>query len=89
MTAEQKKLLRDALMAALVTANPLTLPIGTLRNAAKAAGFKVEDAVLEGHLEYLVDSGLLQVKTERLSKGVVRWKATAEGVDYAEGEGLV
>lgn len=89
MNAEQKKLLRDALLAALVTASPLTLPLGTLLNVAKAAGFKVEDTELEAHLDYLFESGFAVIKKERVSAGVKRWKATATAVDYCEEEGLV
>ena len=89
MTAEQKKLLRDALVAALVAAAPLSLPLATLKNAAKAAGFRVDDDELAQHLHYLTGKNLALVKPEALSAGVKRWEATAEAVDYAEAEGLV
>jgi hypothetical protein len=89
MTPEQKKLLRDALLATLVTAAPISLPIGTLRNAARAAGFSLSDTEVEAHLDYLVDLDMATVTKERLSAGVRRWKAGAAGVEYCEGEGLV
>ena len=76
-------------MAALVTASPLSLPLGTLRNAARAAGFKIDDVALEAHLEYLVGSGFLIELRDKISAGVKRWKSTAAGTDYCEAEGLV
>lgn len=83
-------MLRDALVAALVVSSPLSLPLGTLRMTAKAAGFNVDDATLAANIDYLVKKGLAQVKEapKKLS-AVVRWEATAEAVDYCEAEGLV
>ena len=88
MKPEQKKLLRDALVAALVTMAPLSLPLATLQGAAKAAGFSLSEADLLREMDYLVKSGMASVKTERLSAGVTRWEATAEAVNYAEAEGI-
>jgi DNA-binding MarR family transcriptional regulator len=90
MTAEQNQMLRDALVAALVVSAPISLPLGTLRMTAKAAGFMVDDATLSGHIDYLVKKGLVRVKEapKKLS-AVVRWESTAEAVDYCEAEGLV
>jgi hypothetical protein len=88
MNAEQKKLLRDALLAALVTMAPLSLPLATLRNAARAAGFRLEEEELARELDYLVGKGLVIEKAEELSAGATRWKATSAAVDYCEKEGL-
>lgn len=90
MTAEQKQMLRDALVAALVVSFPISLPLGTLRMTAKAAGFVVDDETLLGHIDYLVKKDLVRVKEapKKLS-AVVRWESTAEAVDYCEAEGLV
>lgn len=83
-------MLRDALVAALVVSAPISLPLGTLRMTARAAGFQVDDEALSGHIDYLVKKGLAKVKepSKRLS-AVVRWESTAEAVDYCEAEGLV
>ena len=89
MTAEQKKLLRDALMAALVTAAPVSLPLSTLKSTARAAGFKVDEDELEAHLHYLTEKELIRQKKERVSAAVKRWEPTAAGIEYAEEEGLV
>jgi hypothetical protein len=88
MTAEQKKLLRDALIASLVAAAPVSLPLSTLMGAAKSAGFVIDAATLEAHLGYIVGKGLAEIRTERLSAGVKRWAVTSDGVDYAEAEGI-
>lgn len=90
MSPEQNQMLRDALVAALVVSSPLSLPLGTLRMTAKAAGFHVEEAALLGHIDYLVKKGLAKVNepAKKLS-AVVRWESTAEAVDYCEAEGLV
>lgn len=89
MSPEQKKLLRDALLASLVTMAPLSLPAATLKNAARAAGFRLAEEELARELDYLVGKDLVETKAEELSAGVTRWKATAAATDYCEREGLV
>ncbi|MEO5914851.1 MAG: hypothetical protein ABIS50_11500 [Luteolibacter sp.] len=90
MTAEQKQILRDALLAALVVSAPLSLPLATLLATAKAAGFRLTNEELEQHLDYLVKRGFARLPVGRtLSAGVKRWESTAEAVDYCEAEGLV
>lgn len=89
MTPEQKKLLRDALLAALVTMSPQSMPVATLQNVARQAGFRVSDVELLQHLDYLVKSGMAELKPVKLSAGVKRWESTAAAVEYCEGEGLV
>ena len=89
MNPEQKQMLRDSLLAALVVSSPLSLPLGTLKMTARAAGFKIEDATLEAHVDYLVEKGLAQMARNELSAGVRRWKATGAATDYCEANGLV
>lgn len=89
MNPEQKKLLRDALLAALVTMAPLSLPGSTLKNAARASGFRLEDAELLRELDYLCGKGLVVESAEELSAAAKRWKATAAAVEYCERENLV
>lgn len=89
MTPEQKQMLRDSLLAALVASAPLSLPLATLRMSAKAAGFTLGDEELVAHLDYLVKKELAAVKAEALSAGAKRWECTAAAVDYCEGAGLV
>ena len=89
MTPDQKKLLRAALVTALCAAAPLGISLPTLKGAAKAAGFRLEDEALERELDYLVKSGLAAIKREKLSAAAVRWESTAAAVEYAESEGLI
>lgn len=88
MNPEQKKLLRDALVAALVAANPVSLPLETLRGAARSAGFSIDATTVEAEMHYLIGKGLAEPRSEELSAGVKRWIVTSAGVDYAEREGL-
>jgi hypothetical protein len=88
MTPEQKQLLRDALLAGLVVSMPLSLPISTLQNIARAAGFEVARLELVAHLDYLTDKGFIKTGVDEVSAGVVRYKATAAAVEYCERSGL-
>ena len=88
MNADQKQMLRDALVAALVAAAPVSLPLATLRMAAKAAGFHLTDEELEANLDYVVKKDFAEITTAALSKAVRRWKSTAAAVDYCEENGL-
>lgn len=89
MNAEQKELLRDGLIAGLVTMSPQSLPLRTLQQVAKAAGFQLELPELEREVEYLVGKGMAEQVPVKMSAGVKRWKATAEATDYIEEKGLV
>ncbi len=89
MNAEQKKLLRDGLLSALAALAPLSANAGTLRNAARAAGFALDEAALAKELDYLVGKDLVEEKREDLSAGAKRWKLTSIGTDYCEREHLI
>lgn len=89
MNAEQKEILRDALLAALVTMAPMSLPMATLQGTARAAGFKLDDAELAREIGYLVGKGMAEESAAKLSAGAKRWKSTAAAVDYCEEKGLV
>ena len=89
MTPEQKELLRDALVTALVLQSPLSLPVGTLQGVARAAGFRIDAEELDREIQYLVEKGMAEKMPVKLSAGVKRWKSTAAAVDYCEEKGLV
>ena len=89
MNAEQKKLLRDALLAALAALAPLSAPLATLRNAARAAGFALDEKGVSAEMDYLVGKGLAEERREELSVAAVRWKLTSAGTDYCERESLI
>ncbi len=90
MTPEQKKLLRDALLAALVSTAPGTLPFAGLKAAARNMGFKtISDEDLSREMDYLVKRGMVACTPDPMSKAVMRYESTAEATDYCEAEGLV
>jgi len=89
MTPEQRKILRDALVKALVALAPLSISADTLKGTAKAAGFLLDDAALDREIDYICQRGLATEKSVKLSAGVRRWKATADAIEYCEAEGLV
>lgn len=90
MNPEQRKLLRDALVTALVTmGSHIGLNLAVLKGAARAAGFVLDDEALARELDYIVKRGLAEEKSVKLSAGARRWISTADGVEYAESEGLV
>jgi len=90
MTPEQRKLLRDALVTALVTmGSQIGLNLATLKGAARAAGFVLDDEALAREIDYIVKRGLAELKPVKLSAGVQRWTCTADAVEYCEAEGLV
>lgn len=89
MNAEQKHILRDALVATAVAAAPHSLLMASYKNAAVIAGFKLDVNEVLQHLDYLVEKEFLRKESEELSAGVSRWKATAKAVDYAEKNGLL
>jgi hypothetical protein len=89
MNAEQKKLLRDALLAALAALAPLSAPLVTLRNAARAAGFALAEEDVAREMDYLEGKGLVEERREELSAAAKRWKLTSDGTDYCERENLI
>ena len=89
MSPEQKEMLRDALLASLAVSFPLSLPLATLRMAARAAGFNIDDAALSSHVGYLVGKDLAETSSAKLSTAVTRCKATAAGIDYCESARLI
>jgi hypothetical protein len=89
MSPEQKKLLRDALLAALVVTAPLTMPYARLKAAAREMGFRPEDAELEREIDYLHKRGFLTITADPMSAGIRRYGSTAAATDYCEAEGLV
>lgn len=89
MTAEQKKMLRDAILAALVSTAPGTMPWAGIKAAAKAFGFRLPDEELAREVDYLAKRGFLTITPDPMSKAVMRYESTAEATDYCETEGLI
>ena len=75
-------------METAVAARPHSLTLASYKNAAILAGFRLPEAELLAHLDYLVEKQYLRVDEEELSAGVKRWKGTVLAVEYAERHGL-
>lgn len=86
LNAEQKMILRDALVAVAVCGMPHGLLLGAFANGALLAGFRLDADTLLMHLCYLEAKGLLVKEDDRLSAGVKRWKATAAAVEHYESQ---
>jgi hypothetical protein len=89
MNAEQRLLLRHALLRQLAAAAPAALPPATLLHGAHLAGFPLDDAQLQTELNYLADKNLVEITPAALSRGFPRARLTATGRDYLEGENLL
>lgn len=90
LNPEQKALLRQGLLLQLEAASPVSLPITTLAQGVRLAGFADRlDTEVRADLDYLVDKGLAIESTNEISAGLKRWKLTAEGREFLEGKGLV
>ncbi len=89
MNAEQRLLLRQALLLQLAAAAPASLPPATLRHGAALAGFRLDEAQLPAELDYLAGKNLLEITPAALSRGLPRARLTATGRDYLEAENLL
>ncbi len=89
MDAEQRLLLRHALLRQLAAAAPASLPPATLRHGAALAGFQLTDNELQTELDYLAGKQLLEIAPAALSHGLPRTRLTAAGRDYLEAEHLL
>lgn len=89
MIATNRELLRIALLRGCEAASPMSLPLETLADVARNAGFdKAVASGLEKELDYLVGKGWLESVRNSFSQGQKRWKLTSEGRDVLEREGL-
>ena len=88
MNAEQRLLLRHAILRQLAAAAPASLPPATLLHGVALAGFRLDEEALRAELDYLAGKNLLEITPAALSHGLPRARLTAGGRDYLEGEGL-
>ncbi len=89
MDAEQKLLLRHAILRQLAAAAPVSLPPVTLLHGVALAGFRLDDRALQIELDYLAGKNLLEITPSALSQGLPRARLTATGRDYLEAENLL
>jgi len=88
MNAEQRLLLRHAILRQLAAAAPAALPPDTLLHGVHLAGFRLDADALAAELDYLAEKNLLALTPAALSRGLPRARLTAPGRDYLEQENL-
>jgi hypothetical protein len=90
MDQTQRALMRNTLLIQLHDAAPSAVPVGTLWQGAKLAGFdEVSQRDVERELGFAVDKGEAEAVPHAQSAGLKRWRLTAAGRDFLESEGLV
>lgn len=87
--ADKRLQVRNALVSMIADSAGVGLPVETLVMGVRTAGFPMERDALLAQLNYLQTKGLIAEHRSELSAGAVRWKVTAEGVEYCEREGLI
>ncbi|MDR2673895.1 MAG: hypothetical protein LBC18_03260 [Opitutaceae bacterium] len=89
MTPEIREQFRQEIIAILAVAGAVGMKRAALKMQLGIAGFEaIRDADLDNELDYLAGKGLAGRMGKLISPEVARWKLTAEGRDYAAGEGL-
>lgn len=88
MNIANKQHIRNGLLLQLESSSPVTIPLETLREGLRIAGFPLPNAFVLKELAYLQDKGLLDKSTHPLNPGLPRFGLTAAGRDYLESEGL-
>jgi hypothetical protein len=88
MTTTERELFRNTLLIQLEFASKMGLPIATLVNGAKIAGFPIDSKDAEKELDYLVDKTFAEETTRAVSPENKRWRITASGRDYLATQGL-
>lgn len=89
MNATERENLRVSLLQQLRTVGASTLPLSTLVNGARLAGFdSANDDIVRGELVYLLDKGMVANPERAISPENKRWRISASGVDFLAEAGL-
>ena len=89
MTAAQQKLLvRNAILLQLAAASPAPLPTATLQEGLRLLGHTSDPAALAAHLDYLAQKDYLHTTRSELSSADLRYYLSARGREYLEAQGL-
>jgi len=86
MSPEQTVLLRHVILRQLASAAPVALPLDTLAQGVRIAGFRPTD--LMPHLAALEEKTWLTPLPSPAHNGHRRFRLTAAGRDYLEAQGL-
>lgn len=87
-TAQQKLLVRHAILLQLAAAAPAPLPVATLQQGLRLLGHTTDAATLAAHLDYLAQKQYTHATRSELSSADLRYYLSASGRDYLETQGL-
>jgi len=80
-TLSPSVLQKENILLQLAAAYPLPLPVSTLYQGLRLAGYEVQIDTLEKHLAYLEDKGFLSTQVCVLDASEVYFRLTAQGED--------
>ena len=91
--ARRKRVRRDIVAAAAYAMNEggprgLGVSVDVLRGVINVVGKPLETEEIHAAIEYLVGKGFLVEVPQVISPNIKAWKLTAQGMDWAEQEGL-
>lgn len=87
-TAQQKLLIRNAILLQLAAASPAPLPVPTLQEGLRLLGHVTDTTTLAKDLDYLAQKNYLHPTRSELSSADLRYYLSAAGREYLEAEGL-
>lgn len=85
----QRTAIRTALLLQLEAAAPIGLPLDTLRQGLRLAGFQLEESRVAKELDYFVGKDWAEKTAALLNAGHFVFRLSATGRDALESEGLV
>ncbi|MBI5771906.1 MAG: hypothetical protein HZA93_29305 [Verrucomicrobia bacterium] len=89
MSPAELERLRFRLLETLREVAGTELPVSTLLQAARLAGFRsAEPATIAAELSYLADKGFVAAADKALSPEMREWRVTAAGRDYLASRGI-
>lgn len=87
---EQKEILRNSILLALMARHPLSLSLESILIAVKCNGFQTLDTVeLEKQLRYLFAHQRIEPEDREMNKANVRYLITRAGISWLDEQGLV
>ncbi len=88
-TIQKRTAIRTALLLQLEAASPVGLPLETLRQGLRLAGFELDASRVAQELDYFVGKHWAEKSASLLNAGHWVFKLSANGRDALESEGLV
>lgn len=85
----QRTAIRTALLLQLEAAAPIGLPLETLRQGLRLAGFQLEESRVAKELDYFLGKGWAEKSAALLNAGYFVFRLSASGREALESEGLV